>query len=140
LIILDGLWHLTFGATEQVENETYVVMSRWFFWSFGAGTMATFISWLVFARLSMARIERDMKRDKLTDMFAWDGVGGRIIFYAYAIVLPERIGKRIDGLLIDALLVRKYSNCADRIRGFVFLMATNIWLLIVLAGVIVGIE
>lgn len=102
--------------------------------------MATFISWLVFARLSMARIERDMKRDKLTDMFAWDGIGGRIIFYAYAIVLPERIAKRIDGRLIDALLVRKYANYADWIRGLVFLMAANIWLLIVFAGVIVGIE
>jgi len=137
---LDEPLHLTFGAAEEVENETYIVMSRWFFWSFGTGMMATFISWLIFARLSMSRIERDMKRDKLADMFAWDGIGGRIIFYAYAIVLPERMATRIDGRLIDALLVRKYANYADRIRGFVFLMATNIWLLIVLAGVIVGME
>jgi|SRR5690606_21424799 len=108
----------------------------WFYLSFIILFILAAITWIIFARLSMARIESEIKNDK----FLWDGTGGRIIFYAYAIALPEKMARRIDERLIDASLVRKYATRADWMRGISFLIASNIWILLILAGVIIGIE
>lgn len=76
----------------------------------------------------MARIERAIKTDGAAPGFHWDGVGTRIVFYALAIALPEKIAHRIDSL-IDVSLVRSYSTKKDWILGTVFLLAGGIWII-----------
>ena len=87
-------------------------MSIWFMWFFGVGAMSSCILWLVFAQFTMRRIERQIKEAGISVGFLWDGLGGRIVFYGYAIALPERLALRIERL-INVNLVRSYANKAD---------------------------
>lgn len=103
-------------------------MSEWFFWFFLIGMLSTFVTWIAFARLSMSRIERAMRREGLIDTFTWDGLGGRIVFFALAIVLPEKLARRINAL-IDVVAVRKCSSNIDWLLGLLFLLSADIWIL-----------
>lgn len=103
-------------------------MSEWFFWFFLIGMLSTFFTWIAFARLSMSRIERTMRRDGLINTFTWDGLGGRIVFFALSIVLPVKLAYRINAL-IDVAAVRKYSSNIDWFLGLLFLLSGNIWIL-----------
>lgn len=114
-------------------------MSEWFFWFFLIGMMCTFITWIAFARLSMARIEKKIKDDGAPGSFAWDGVGGRIVFYALAIVLPEKIALRINKL-IDVELVRKYATRKDWVLGICFLIAGDTWIFITIVAMIFDLD
>ena len=98
----------------------------------------TAITWITFARLSMARIERDMKKDGIPESFVWDGIGGRIFFYSYAIAFPEKVAKRFNRL-IDVSLVRRYSNNGDWLRGVMFLATTYTWIIFTFLGIVIGI-
>lgn len=93
----------------------------------------TAIAWILFARLTMARIEKSMEADGLPKGFAWDGVGGRVVFYAYAIILSEKNALRIERL-IDVRLIRDYANANDWWRGLFFIVVTNLWLIITFVG------
>lgn len=93
--------------------------------------MAT--AWITFARLTMARIERDMKKDSVPEGFLWDGLGGRIFFYAFAIVFSESKAKRIDKL-INVSLVRSYANHRDWHRGLIFIIASSACIFVTIAG------
>ena len=75
----------------------------------------------------MARIEKNIRKDGHPESFVWDGIGGRIVFYALAIVLSKRIAMRMDKL-IDVDLVRQYSTKKDWVLGFTFLLVTDIWI------------
>lgn len=88
-----------------------------FFLVFGLLAMITFISWIAFARLSMARIEREMRADGLPRPCPWDGVGGRAIWYAWAIALPIGPWNRLNDPLIDVPRVRQYASRRDVILG-----------------------
>lgn len=112
-----------------METQFSEPMSDWFFWFFLVGMLSTFITWIAFARLSMARIERALKADGADQGFHWDSLGGRIVFYALAIALPEKIAHRIDRL-IDVSLVRSYSTKKDWILGTAFLLAGDIWIIV----------
>ena len=102
-----------------------------FYTLFGILMMATFISWLCFARLSMARIEREMKRDGLPRSSRWDGVGLRVLWYLYAIVLPVGDWNRADDPMIDVLTVRRYATRFDWILGMIFFVSGNSWVILV---------
>lgn len=93
------------------------------------------IAWITFARLSMARIERDVKKDGHPDTFQWDGLGGRIFFYAFAIVFSESKAKRINKL-INVSLVRSYATHGDWLRGLIFMIASNTCILVTFVGVL----
>lgn len=95
------------------------------------------IAWLIFARLTMHRIELQMKNDNIPDSFLWDGIGGRIFFYAFAIAFPVGLAKRMNQL-IDVSLVRSYSNEADMYRGIIFLIATFGCTVVTLIGILIG--
>lgn len=96
------------------------------------------IAWLTFSRLTMARIEGKMKAQGLPETFQWDGVGGRVFFYAFAISLPEKAALRIDQRLINSALVRSYASRADRFRGVFFLCSFCLWIIITFIGILVG--
>lgn len=103
------------------------------FWStvfFFALFIASAISWLTFAQLSMRPMEKRMKADGVPNGFVWDGVGARIFSYAFAIVLPEKFALRLTRLM-DVKLIRSYASRADWWRGLFFLSITYTWILIV---------
>lgn len=106
----------------------------WFYTLFGIFMMATFISWLCFARLSMARIEREMKRDGLSRCSPWDGVGYRVLWYLWAIVLPVGDWNRADDPLIDVPTVRRYATRFDRILGMIFFVSGHTYIIVVVLG------
>ena len=110
-------------------------LELWFTLLFFGLFIVMAITWIAFARLSMARIERSIKGDGLPDGFQWDGVGGRIVFYALAIVLPPKMAMRINQL-IDVELVRKYATPRDWALGFSFLISGNTWIFITIVAMI----
>lgn len=107
----------------------------WFFLFFFIFGLIAGMALIAFSRLTMARIERDMKAAGLPDTFLWDGTGGRVVFYAFAIALPEKIAQRIDRRLIDAPLVRRYASRADRLRGLSVIWSFSIWIIVTFAGI-----
>lgn len=113
-------------------------LSLFFVWFFVAGMFSSFCMWLLFAQMTMRRIEKQMKEDGLPDSFIWDGVGGRIVFYACALGFPEKIAYRIDKRLIDARLVRSYSSPGDRICAILFLLLMSCWILGTFVAVLLG--
>ena len=84
----------------------------------------------------MSRIEKSMRADGLPESFLWDGLGGRVFFYAYAIIFPEKSAARIDQL-INTKLVRSYSNSSDWWRGVFFIAISHVWIVIVFIGILV---
>ena len=94
-------------------------------------------TWIAFARLTMGRIERDMRRDGHGRPAPWDGIGFRALWYASALV--SRWGGKydIDDPLIDKDSVRAYSTPADRKRAKVFLATTYSWAGVLLVGGII---
>lgn len=92
------------------------------------------VSWIAFARLSMARIEREMCRDGLPRSSRWDGIGARVVWYAWAIVLPVGIANPADDPLIDVLTVRRYATRLDWLLGIAFLISGHLFLIPVLLG------
>ena len=97
-------------------------------------SVATSVIWITFARLTMARIEREIAKDGLPRPSSWDGIGARTVSYAYAIALPVGRANRPDNPLIDVLLVRRYATRRDVLLGRAFLVCGNIWITIVLTG------
>ena len=106
----------------------------WFFLISGFVGVAMLISMLTFGRLTMAVIEKNIKRDGLPRPCPWDGPGARIIWHAYAIGLPVGRLNRIDDPMIDVGLVRKYATAADRLRAVVLLVSSNAFLVVLLIG------
>ena len=97
------------------------------------------IAWISFARLTMARIEREIKRDGLPRPCPWDGPGARALWYASAISLPVGRFNRADNPMIDVPLVRKYATRADVIRGRILLVTVYLGTVVtVIGGIMLG--
>ena len=108
----------------------------YFYTVFGVVAMATFSSWIVFARLTMARIEREIKTAGLPRPAQWDGVGYRVLWYLHAIIFPVGIWNRLDDPLIDVPLVRRYATKGDMIRGWIFFASNSLFLILLLIFVL----
>lgn len=114
--------------------ESYAPMPDWFFWSFGIAMAVMFASWLVFGRLTTARIEREIRKDGLPRPCPWDGPGARIVWYAWAIALPVGRFNRLDDPMIDVSLVRRYATRIDRVIATVMVISSAAFLLVGIAG------
>lgn len=91
-------------------------------------------SWLLFARLTMARIERDLKADGYPRPAPWDGVGGRAVWYAWAIALPVGPWNLPNDPMINVKLVRRYANRSDKVRAWALFISGNLLVLAVIVG------
>lgn len=96
--------------------------------------MTTFISWLLFARMSMARIERQMREDGLAQQAPWDGVGLRVLWYASAIAFPVGIFNPANDPLIDVPTVRRYATQKDRLLGWALMVSGFFSIVLVFLG------
>ena len=105
--------------------------------AFGVIFMVMAISWIAFARLTMARIERQMCEDGLQRPAQWDGIGYRVIWYAYAIAVPVTILNSPNNPFFDGLTVKSYATHYDRIVGLVFLISGAICSILGLLGAFV---
>ena len=114
-------------------------MNAWFMWFFGIGAIGTCFLWLTFAQFTMRRIEKQFKQDGAPVGFLWDGLGGRIVFYAYAILFPERCALRIERL-INVRLVRSYATKADWWRSCIFVITSHMWLGVVFLSLALGLN
>ena len=109
----------------------------WFYATFGIVFMVMAISWIAFARLTMARIERRMREDGLPRPAQWDGVGYRALWYASAIAFPVGIFNLPNDPLFDVLTVRKYATPRDRIMGWAVMINGLLFVIIVFLGAFV---
>lgn len=100
----------------------------WFTLIVVIAAMTTFVSWIVFARLSMARIERAILSEGRPRPCPWDGPGARTLWYAWAIAIPVGRWNRLDDALMDVPGALRHANRADRIRAWILMVAN--WLLI----------
>lgn len=112
-------------------------MSDWCMWAFVTGLVGTAIFLLLFAQLTMRRIEKQIKQDKVETYQSLDFGGTRIITYAYVIVLPEKIASRMDRL-INVGLVRHYANKRDWFLGLGFILAGDAWIISVMLCFFLG--
>lgn len=104
-------------------------MSLLCMWIFGLGLVSTAISLLSFAQFAMRRIEKQIKEAGRDTHQPLDFAGSKIVTYAYAIVLPERFALRLHRL-IDAQIVRDYSNKTDWVLGLFFIVASHLWIIL----------
>lgn len=106
----------------------------WFFVATFFLSMATFISWIVFARLSMATIERKIMEEGYPRPCPWDGPGVRTITYAWAITIPVGRWNRLDNPFMDVPGALRHATRADRIRGWALMIPSHIMLIVGLIG------
>ena len=94
-----------------------------FFTLFGILFFSMAISWIAFARISMARIEREIEKDSLCRPGSWDGIGARALWYAHAVVLPLGKWNRPDDPFFDVLTARRYAQPIDRKLGLALMIS-----------------
>ena len=103
-------------------------LSDWCMWSFLIGLVSTAFFLLLFAQLTMRRIEKQIKNNNLKTYQPLDFGGSRIVTYAYVIVLPEKIAHRMKRI-IDVELVRSYIRKSDWFIGLGLIIASDAWLI-----------
>ncbi|TDT37726.1 hypothetical protein DES49_2685 [Halospina denitrificans] len=100
-------------------------------------TLTMCISWLIFARLSMVRIEKEIAHDGMQRPCPWDGVGGRAVWYAFAIGLPISSFNPTADPLINVPLVRRYAKPIDRTLGLLLVISGGVSVVLILMGALV---
>lgn len=114
-------------------------MNDWFFFTFLILFIFTAISCLAFAQFTLRRIEKQIKKDGISDYKALDFGGTRIVTYAYVILFSESISRRL-AQLIDTDLIRNYANHADWWRSLFFIMTSHLWICTGLLGALLVAE
>ena len=106
-------------------------------------TLITFpsmaISWISFARISMTRMEHEMKADGLPRPCSWDGIGARAVWMAWVIAIPIGPFNLINDPSIDVPTVRKYANATDRKLAIALMISLYSLSFIALTGGFLGI-
>lgn len=110
-------------------------MTGWFFWAFAVAIFLPLFSCLLFARITMAGIDRTVLNSTGKHPCAWDEFGVRSMFYAYGIVLPERQAMRLQRIF-DVANVRKYATRRDKLLSIFFLLSWLFFLGLVFADVV----
>lgn len=115
-------------------------LETWFFCLSLPVVIAAFGSLLVFGRMTMAPLEKRIKRDGLPRPCPWDGPGARIYWYAWAIAIPVGRANREDDPLIDVPLVKSYATKGDVTRAVVFMVAQTLFLIMLILFSILDID
>ena len=89
---------------------------------FGICFLGSLLAWVIFGRLSMARIEKSIMAEGKPRPCSWDGVGGRVIWYAYTVALPASWFNELDDRQLNTADVKRYTTKADRIRAWALMV------------------
>ena len=81
------------------------------------------ISWVIFGFFSMRRIEKSIMAEGKPRPCSWDGIGGRVIWYAYTVSLPAYFFNELDDRQLNTADVKRYTTRADRIRAWVLMVS-----------------
>lgn len=100
-------------------------ISPWILWVFGIGVISSGLFLLVFANYTMRRIEKQIKNDNISYHEPVDFGGSKVVTFAYAIIFPEHIAKRIERL-IDVQTIRHHSNKLDWWLGLLFILTSHL--------------
>src|SRR5690625_543453 len=114
-------------------------LELYFFWVAFPIAVIALLSVLVFGRMSMAPIEKRIKKDGLPRPCPWDGPGARIFWYAWAIALPVGSANREDDPLINVPLVRSYATKGDVSRAIAFMVAQTLFAIMLIFFVVLDI-
>lgn len=109
-------------------------MSNWYLLLVSILFVLSAVTWIAFGRVTMGRIERELKKDGVPRPASWDALGYRIFSYAWALVFSEERWKASNDFLLDANLVRQYARPVDRVLGSLFIIATHLGALVVFVG------
>jgi hypothetical protein len=119
-------------------TKAYTFEENIFYLAFGVTFVLLAIFWIAFARISMARIEREIKRDLGTRPAKWDGIGARAVWYSHAIVVPLGKWNLSNDPFFAVELVRKYAKPQDKTLGLLFMISSYSFLIIVISGWLMG--
>jgi hypothetical protein len=75
--------------------------------------LSGFVAWPIFCFLSMRPIEAKVRAEG-RDRTGWDGVGGRVVVYAFVLSVPFPTHRMRDYPLIDVEAVRQHANPRDK--------------------------
>lgn len=105
----------------------------WFYASFLIIFMISSVSWLGFARISMARIERRIQEDGHVRPAAWDGLGLRVLMYANAIIWP--LSRNTGNALYHHIpAIKQYATTLDRVLGTVLMVSSAVGIFLAVVG------
>jgi hypothetical protein len=82
-------------------------------WITLASGLSGFVAWPIFCFLSMRPIEAKVRAED-RDRTSWDGVGGRVVVYAFVLAVPFPTHRMKDYPLIDVEAVRQHANPRDK--------------------------
>lgn len=94
------------------------------------------LSWVVFGRLSMAKIEKAIMAEGKPRPCPWDGTGGRLVWYAYTVALPASFFNEVDDRQLKTADVKRYTTKADRIRAWIFMVSGHLMVILGLLAAI----
>lgn len=98
-----------------------------------ASLIAFLVSWIVFARVSVAKIERKMRRDGLPKPSRWDRLGTRVPGYALTIAFGwTDLGNPAS----YPPLTRQYATRADLGLAWIYLATFSLLGVLALIGVL----
>lgn len=106
---------------------------------FGLCLFGSMLAWVIFGRLSMSRIEESIMAEGKPRPCSWDGVGARIIWYAYTVSLPASWFNDIDDRQLSASDIKRYTTRADRIRGWALMIPVHGMVVLVFTSIILDI-
>lgn len=110
-------------------------MTDWYLVIFGTTAIMTCITWLVFSRFTMARIEKTLKINGHDVGFSWDSLGARAIIYAFVIIIGGKYAKNLEKIA-NVQLIKKHSTHFDWWLSLLFTITIYLWIGIIFYGIL----
>ena len=98
--------------------------------------LMSIISYVTFGWLSVLKIEKSIMSEGKPRPCPWDGVGARVVWYAYTVALPASCFNEIDDRQLNTADVKRYTTRADRIRAWSLMIPLHGMMLLVFTGII----
>lgn len=111
-----------------------MITEDWFFSIALLTFISMAVSWILFGRISMARIEKEIQKDGLPRPASWDGLGARAVWYSCAIVIPLGTWNGPSNSFFDVTKARKYAKPIDKTLGLAMLISAFSFVFIAVFG------
>ncbi|MEH8018255.1 hypothetical protein MN202_13520 [Rheinheimera muenzenbergensis] len=88
-----------------------------------------FLSWLIFAHLSMRPLEKKLKAANKDSISQWDGPGWRVVTYAIKLVLPASFWGK-NTMLIDPYVLKELATTKDKTLAFWLILSGLLFVIV----------